>query len=493
MSRSPIKIFNEIKDKAFNIFTKDIWASTSLNDTDLRGRIYSYLRILFIIIRGITDNRIFSRAAALSYYALISLGPLIAIIIMISGFVLKKGESDLAINSLNKLILFIAPSVSELNKANEREEQMNELQNGSVESTETQNLINPELTDLLNNIISSAQSGTVGVVGLLMLIFVGIQLITSIETVFNEIWGVRRGRSWFQRIVFYWTFISLGSVVGFASVTIISASTLAQIFNKLPFGPELSAIFFLLGPVISFLLVILLLMAFYAFIPNTQVKLKPVIIGSTIVALLLFLNNYLSFFYVQRVIESKSLYGSLGIIPVLMLGLYIFWVFILFGGQITYSIQNVNFLSNKLVWNQISLKNRETLNLAVFISICRRFNDDQPLYTFNDLIELLSIPGHILNECLSRLCDLGWINKANAEDSKDINSIKFLPARSLDKITLAEFKKSLDEFNHTESMGILQKIDPLIDHYLTSSDEFLQKKLGNVTLYQLLSEHQQKL
>ena len=107
------------------------------------------------------------------------------------------------------------------------------------------------------------------------------------------------------------------------------------------------------------------LAVFYRVIPNTKVFWRASFTGAVVVAVLLMLNNYLAFLYLRRVIFTKSLYGSLGIIPVLMFGLYIFWLFVLIGGQISYAVQNVHFRNSQVAWGTLSSSMRERLSLAV--------------------------------------------------------------------------------------------------------------------------------
>src|SRR5262249_12069878 len=56
----------------------------------------------------------------------------------------------------------------------------------------------------INQFIQNTRSGTLGVTGGILLIFAAISMLTRIEDTLNDIWGVRRGRSWFMRIVLYW-------------------------------------------------------------------------------------------------------------------------------------------------------------------------------------------------------------------------------------------------------------------------------------------------
>jgi len=474
---------------------RTIWKSDYLNDRSIRGRIYATLRILSILIKGFSNNRLLSRAAALSYYSLIGLGPLVAIIVMISGFVLKGGESDLAAQSLNRVLLFIAPPVAELSR----------LENASpagpsggdpgapahpadspIDAEALTNpdapILNNDLISLINNMIESAQSGTVGVVGAVLLFFIGIQLITSIENTFNGIWSVRRGRSWIQRIVFYWTFITLGAIIGFAGVTVLSASTLIRLFNLLPFGTFFSQIITWGGPLLSGLIIAALLGGFYRFIPNTTVRWKAALAGAFFVTLLLILNNYLSFIYVHRVITQKSLYGSLGIIPVLMVGLYIFWFFILVGGQITYSVQNADRLTHQEAWQNISTHTREVLALAAFLIISRRFKACRPPCSADEISHIVRAPGHILNESLSQLSDLKLINVMASVDDNGMEMIRYQPARPLNQISLGQFRTILRTAGNNTGADLIQQSDPLIEQYLHGLGELTDTEFGSLSI-----------
>lgn len=469
--------------RASNFLNREIWQSKALHDKSLRGKTYALLRILSIILNGLSNNRLLSRAAALSYYSLIAMGPLIAIIVMVSGFILKRSDdTNLAVTTLNKIVLFIAPTVSELTKL-----QNSNQDDPAVVQAESE-VVNQDLVALINNFITEARSGTVGVVGALILIFIGIQLLTSIESAFNEIWGVRRGRTWFQRIVSYWTFISLGAVLGFASVTVLSASAVMRIFDLLPFGIEVTSLFRVLAPFLSFLMIMLMLSWFYRFIPNTTVSFRAALAGAFVVAILLILNHYLSFIYVHRVISQQSLYGSLGIIPVLMIGLYIFWFFVLMGGQITYSVQNADALTHQEAWSNVSEHTRETLSLAAFLIICRRFKDCQPPCSTAELTEQIRAPGHIINECLSRLSDLGFVNGMVSRGKNNEETVRYQPARPLTKITLGDFRQALETYGNNEGAELIHEIDPLIDQFRDAVGKFTATELGRQSIESLLEE-----
>ena len=90
-------------------FEHDIWQPEAFGRKDPTAIFYAVLRLLAIILRGITQNKILNQAASMGYYSLIAFEPMLAMIVMISSFVFQGSEEDLAGKALNKMVIFIAP------------------------------------------------------------------------------------------------------------------------------------------------------------------------------------------------------------------------------------------------------------------------------------------------------------------------------------------------------------------------------------------------
>ncbi len=475
------------------LLREEIWRVGNTDDGNERGTnpAYAFLRITSIIFKGVSGNKLFSQAAALSYYSLISLGPVLAIAIMISGFVLQRSDPAFVSETLTRAINFVAPPTAEWDRLQENQAESNRSEVAILETPPGASdgdavtpadpeppaiELNPELVSLIDNIVKSAQSGAVGLIGSLFLIVIVIQMITSIEKSFNDIWGVRRGRSWAQRIVSYWTIISLGAVLTFASLTLLSASTIVRFIETLPFGLDGQKLMVWIGPVLSLLLLSLLLAFFNRFFPNTFVRWRPALIGGTLAALLLIGNHYLSFLYVHRVINQQSLYGSVGIIPVLMLGLYMFWLFVLLGGQVTYAVQNASSLTNEAAWENISTRSREQLALAATILICRRFqNCDQPP-SGGELAATLRVPVQILNACLSQLNDIGWISAIESKRTGEEGETRFQPGRPLTAMSLETFHNGFDDYGNNDGVRLIDGVDPIVNRYQSLLDDLEHRR-----------------
>jgi len=471
------------------LWQHDIWAAGLNRDPSLKGRCMALLRVCSITISGLNELHVAIRAAALSYSSLLALGPLIAIAVLISGFAIGNRDPALVAQGLNNVISFIAPQVAQYDKATAAERAADAKKHPAPAQAADPTVATPEMVQLLNNFIVSSRSGTAGLIGILTLFVIVIGLFTTVENTFNDIWGVRRGRSLLARIVYYWSVITLGALLFFTSLTLLSAGAFMNVFfEKIPLGAQLKSLFVWMLPSGSVVLLVLILTLFYRLVPHTRVRWGAAIIGAIIVAGLLFLNNYLAFLYFKRVVLSKSLYGSVSIMPILMIGLYIFWFFVLVGGQITYAVQNVRYRSSQTAWHSLNHATRESMSLVVLLLIARRFKVAGPAYSVSELAALIRVPSQILNESLNRLGDIKLITELPPAAGADPNDLRYQPARPLDQITLEEFRREFENYGEAPTAGLLDHVDPVLALYHKRLAENLPAILGGQTLDQLIAE-----
>lgn len=469
---------NKRRAELRDFWTHGIWKISIERDRRPRAALLVFMRIVSITATGLGEIRVFSRAAALSFSSMLGIGPLIAIAVLVAGNVLAERKSDIAVDALNKAIRFIAPQVAQLDEAIVK---TGEAKAGNVQ-------VNPEIVKLINNFIEASQSGTLGIVGGLTLVLIVIQLFISVEESFNSIWGVRRGRSLLMRIAWYWTVVTLGAVLMMAALSLLSASTIPALVERMPLGVEMMRVFRFAAPVTSFLILVSLLTLFYRFIPNTNVFWVPAVAGATVAIVLLLLNNYFAFFYVRRVLLSQSLFGSLSIVPVLMAGLYVFWMIVLLGGQITYAVQNVHYRSSQSVWHELNHSSRESLALLVLALIARRFKSCRPAPTASELSKAIRVPTQVLNECLNRLGDIGLVCMNPPQEGESALDYHFQPAKPLDRITLNEFRNQFAELGESPSGELLESVDPILRDFHQRVSTALRDALGKRTLDQLIDD-----
>ena len=480
------------------LWSHEIWAAGLQRDRSVKGRGLALLRIASITLSGLQELKVAPRAAALSYSSLLGLGPLITIVVLISGFALGDRDPALVANGVNNVINFIAPQVAQYQRAVSAADAQTPAKNPELravpkpgEKTNVRPAADPELVKVINNFVTTSHSGTAGVVGIVALLVIVILLFTSVEKTFNDIWGVRRGRNWLTRVVYYWAVITIGAALFFASLTLFSAGTFIKVYTeKLPLQHELAPVYAMLLRSSSAVLLVIILTLFYRLIPNTRVKWSAALIGAIIVTLLLFLNNYLAFLYFRNVVSTNRLYGAVGIVPILMLGLYVFWLFVLVGGQITYAVQNVHYRSSQTAWHSLNHATRESMSLLVLLLVARRFKVCAPPYSVAALSQLMRVPSQILNESLNRLCDLKLIVELPPADGTDPADHRHQPARPLNSISLVEFRNLFENYGESPSGGLLDNVDPVLALYHEKLTGCLPQALGEKTLDQLIDEQQ---
>ncbi|MGH8018714.1 MAG: YihY/virulence factor BrkB family protein [Opitutaceae bacterium] len=507
-------------DRTRHLFSQDIWEAAALSDRTARGRLYAAMRVAVMTWHGIVENSLFSRAGALSYSSMLGFPPLIAIVVMFSSIVLERTDPDFALNQLNRVIIFVAPQLRQIQEPAETPQRRTDEEAPTAEQTVPRDTpeaasartsraetapgypsgadpaapeksaltVNPELLGFLNSIIEASQSKAIGIIGAIALIVIVIQLFSSIENAFNDIWGVRRGRNWILRIVFYWTAVTLGAVLAFTSITLLSASTFVSTIESLPLGPELRRLFVIAAPLTAGVILAGLLTIFYRYIPNTSVGWWPSLTGGVTVVVLLYLNNILAFLYLNTVVRQQSLFGSFALPIILMLGLFVFWLFVLLGGQITYAVQNANYRSSNMAWHGLHYHARQGLSLLVLTLIARRFRSCKRAYSAPELSELIKIPTQILNACIGRLTSLRLISRIPPEDGPGTQEYRFQPARPLDAITLTQFKDLFDGLGEGPTREILDRFDPVVRRFHDRMKTAVNDALGDESLDELISE-----
>ena len=275
--------------------------------------------------------------------------------------------------------------------------------------------------------------------------------------------------------------------MGAAALTLVTVTKIAQLMEYLPFGGEFLSLALILSPIIAFILITTLLAVFFRFIPNTQVHWKAAFTGATLVVVLLQLYNMFSFLYVQRVVDTRSLYGSVGIIVVLMLGLYVFWLLILFGAQITYAVQNADYLTNENAWQKTSEHTQEIISLAVLILVGKRFLAGASPSRASELHQQLRVPSHILNSSINRLCELGYLSAVAIKSIEDVRDHAYQPGHPLESITLGAFKQTFQSYGNNQGAELIVQHTPELHTYLEEIISLKDCRTATLTIRDLIS------
>jgi len=462
----PIERVEKLARRVRQITRRDIWMMTGVEHSGVRNGIYRTLRIVLLSWEGIRHNRLTSQAAALSYYTLIGLGPLLAVGIMISGFLIKGNSEEVVVKALTDLLYFVAPPAAEA------------ADMGETGQAGAGAAFDPEIVAALHQVVSTAQQGTLGLLGAAVLLFISIQLLGHIEETYNHIWGVRHSRGIFQRFAFYWTGISFFAVLGTAALTF---GTVAKLANYLPVDEKLGAtVLTALSPVITFVAIMVLMTFFIRYIPNTRVRWGTALAGALMVTVLLYLNQAFSFFYVGFAIRQQNLFGFVGLIPILLFGLWLFWVILLLGGQFAYALQNAESLSHQREWENASFHTRELIAVSLLSHICNRFLKCEKAHSAHSLSNAARLPIDVVNQTLQALEEIGLIVQIHSSDENGLPLARYHPARPVESLSVGTFKQAYETYGNNRGADLITGSDPVAEYYseqiLTHNEQILNEQ-----------------
>ena len=263
-------------------------------------------RILFLTIRFFTTKRVMTQASALTYSTLLAMVPVLAVI-----FAIARGFG------YNKYIeIWFRDALS------------------------SQPQVADTLAGFVNSYLIHTQSGIFLGVGLLFMLYTVLMLVNNIEETFNEIWQVSNARPIMRSLTNYMAMFFVVPIIIVVSMGL--SIFMATIANKMSGIMLLGPVMRLLLDFSPYLLLSLLFIWLYVYMPNTDVKLKSAIVPGILSGIAM---QLLQLFYIHSqiwVTGYNAIYGSFAALPLFMLWLQISWTICLFGAQLTFTNQNMN-------------------------------------------------------------------------------------------------------------------------------------------------------
>jgi membrane protein len=433
------------------------------------SRLHRFVHFWVLVTRSFIRNRCPVRASALSYATLLALIPMLAVALSVTSSLLKsEGEAEIY-RFIDKMVSTMMPTTrggislppamvaagigpSALAATNPilvvQQQPTNSpalAATGSTNSLESASTVGPEGTDdvtpvhndrmtaaqkeaarQIHEFIRNARSGTLGVTGMIGIIFVAILMLGRIEETFNDIWGVTRGRSWAMRILLYWGVITLGPLLLAGALALAGSHHMQgtqDFINGMPF--HLGTFLVKLLPVVVLWVTFAL---FYKLVPNTPVDFTAAAVGGLVGGSFWHINNLFSVIYASRVVNNSKIYGGLGMVLVFMAGLYFSWLTLLFGAQVAYGFQNrALYLQDKLAEN-VNQRGREFIALRLMTCLGRRFQVGMAPPTIQQMSGELGVPSRLIQQVLRTLLAARLVTEISGAEPA------YAPARPLETI-----------------------------------------------------------
>jgi membrane protein len=387
--------------RAITFLTVDIWRIRLQDLTRMRAFLIGQLRIVVLSVRGFREDQCAVRASALTYYTLLALVPLAAIVIGVSrGF-----GYDYA------------------------------LQRMLIENNPAYALIASKIVEYSQALIETARGGVVAGIGLALLLWTLIKMIGNIEAAFNDIWNVGKQRGIIRKFSDYIAIVIVGTVgmVLYNSLTVFITAQIRLVLEKLSLGSLEGTVTTFVLRVLPVLLVWAVFSFIYLVMPNTRVSVRSAVASGIIAGTIYQAVQVVYIAFQIGVARYNAIYGSLAALPLFLIWIQMSWLIVLFGAEISFAIQNVHTYEWEIESLRLSWNTKKRLGLLVAHRVIRNFSAGVPPMTAAELSEELGIPVRLVRQILGELAEAGVFTRTESGDARDV---AFQPACDLEHFTV---------------------------------------------------------
>lgn len=433
--------------KIVNFIKRDIWRVKTSKSRCKKNFLIRNLRIIILTLRGFNQDKCSLRASALTFYTLLSIVPVFAM-----AFGIAKGFG------FEKLL------------------EQHILDNFSFQSEAITNAI-----EFANTMLDHTRGGLVAGLGVIVLFWSIIKVLTNIEKSFNDIWGIKTMRSFSRRMSDYLSIMlicplflifSSGATVFISSQAILAA-------ERVPLLGALSPFIYFSLEILPYLVTAAAFTFIYIFIPNTKVNWKSGIIAGILAGAIY---QLVQMFYINFQIGAtkyNAIYGSFAALPLFLVWLQLSWRVVLFGAEISFAHQNVDTYEFEPDCLNASRKFKNILALRIVNLLASNFASEKEPVTVSKISQDLEIPARLLQDLLNELSRAKIITSVQTKENK---GLAYQAGFDINKMTI-EFV--LEKLNTTGSSDIpvagsdeLNKIEASLQEF----EALIQKSPSNILL-----------
>ncbi len=387
--------------KVIRYFTRDIWRFHSKKLHGSRSFFIRAARIIILSFREFANDQCSLRASALTFYSLLSIVPVFAM-----AFGVAKGFG------MDKL-----------------------LQEKLIENMQGQQEILNRIIEFSENMLVNTKGGVIAGIGLVLLFWTVIQVLSNIEKSFNHIWGITKHRSLGQKFTDYLALMLIAPVffIAASSATVFIVSQITLITEKItilgPIGPVILAALKLLPFAVFWGLLTFL----YIFLPNGKIQFSSALLGGMIAGAIYNLVQWAYIHFQIGASNAGAVYGTFAALPLFLVWLQTSWLIVLYGAEIAFAHQNEDRFEFEQDCRSASYEFKRLLALRMTEVCVKRFVDGQPPISIEEMAEQVGAPIRLTRELMDLLVLSNVLTLAQTGDER---AKHYQPARDVAEMTV---------------------------------------------------------
>ena len=396
--------------RLIDFITTDIWRIRLRDTPPSKSFFLKLLRIIILAVRGFDEDRCQLRASALTFYSLLSIVPVIAILFGIAkGFGFQEVlEKDL----LDKFSAHEAVLVQAM--------------------------------DFAKSMLETTKGGLIAGIGLAVLFWTVIKVLGSIERSFNNVWGVKTPRPWSRKFTDYTSVLLIAPILFFlsSSIMVFISSQVTFITEKFALLGFFSSLIFFLLKLLPYCIVWVLFTFIYIFMPNTKVRFTSGLIAGIVAGSVYQLVQWGYITFQVGVAKYNAIYGSFAALPLFLGWLQVSWLVVLFGAEISFSHQNVDTYEFEPDCLRVSISFKKMLSLRITHLLVKNFSAGKPPLTATMITHALEVPIRLVRQVLFELTESGIVSAVVTEDGENP---AYQPGRDSDSLTIQYVVDALEK------------------------------------------------
>ncbi|MHC4147867.1 MAG: YhjD/YihY/BrkB family envelope integrity protein [Planctomycetota bacterium] len=402
--------------KFVNFVTIDIWRMQLKNYSRTKAFLIQQLRVIVLAVRGFAEDKCKFRASALTFFSLLSIVPVIAMMFGIAkGFGL---ESRVEAEILKRL--------------------------------EGQEEVATQIIEFANSLLENARGGFIAGIGVVFLFWTIVKLLGNIENSFNEIWGVKRPRTIGRKFSDYLSVILVCPIllVVASSATVVISSEVRLLLQKIPlFSSTIGGVIVVLLKLLPYCTIWIMFTFVFIFMPNTKVRWRSGLLAGIVGGTIFQVVQWVYINFQIGVGRYGAIYGSFAALPLFLLWLQISWLVVLFGAELSFAHQNVDTYEFEQDCLRISYSYKRLLSLFISHWLVKNFCAGEKPRDAQEISEKLEIPIRLARQILYELVEAGVVSEAKTEEDKEV---AYQPARDVETLTVKYVIDALEGRGHTE-------------------------------------------
>ncbi len=420
-------------------FRHDIWTRESGQTKGARKGVTGLSRLGYMVTTNFLADHCIMRASALTFITILSIVPLLAV-----AFSISKGFGLQNAGFFRNFLLGVSAGRA-------------------------------EVVDKILQYIGNTNVKTLGWIGVGTLLITVFTTVGNVERAFNSIWRVRRGRSSWRKFTDFFSIIVICPVIVLAAASFTVAVQKLDLVHEFVTNPGYDVWEKLFYKSLSFALVWVGFTFAYAFVPNTRVRLKSALAGGIFAGSLW---QAAQWFYIHWQIgfsKYNAIYGSFAQLPLFLVWLYISWMIVLVGAELSYAVQYLGAFVRQGLSESLSPLARQKAAVAALRYIAARFAAGLSPLSVLDLAKTLRLPPDVIDDALNALAEAGMLAPLGDDDDRGFTLVV-----APENIRLADVVSVLENCGEDMSCGAV--VESEVDDLFGAFDVARRSSPANATL-----------